>query len=80
MTSAAADQKYALAMAETGDLLAAMRNEELSPDPVRSMLATIWLQQNNTSFMTTVTEAVEEACSPIDQDPTAVMSPKPTEE
>jgi len=75
-----ADQKYAVAMATSGDLLTDMRREEFSPDPVRSMLATIWLQRNNVPFMTTVTEAVAEVRAPLEQDPHDARSPRPTRE
>lgn len=75
-----ADQKYAVAMAESGDLLREMHAQELSHDTVSAMMATIWLQRHNIPFVTTVHEAVAEAHAPIAQDPNAAISPRPSVE
>lgn len=71
---------YRRAVRATDELVERMREAESSTDPARSLMATIWLQRHNVPFIATVHESVQEVAAPLDQDPHAARSPRPSAE
>lgn len=65
LPTAGADLAYAAAMSESRDLLDRMQQAAKSPDAVRSLMASIWMQRHNVPFVATVHEAVQEMQSPM---------------
>lgn len=63
------DMAYAAAMVESDELLRRLRESADSTDAARAVMADIWAQNYNVPFLTTVTEAVQEMKSPIEQRP-----------
>lgn len=63
------DLAYAHAMTVSGDLLTRMQECSRSTDAARAIMADVWAQNHNAPFLTTVFEAVQEAKSPIVQNP-----------
>jgi hypothetical protein len=66
-TPSHADSAFGAAMRESGKLILHMREASNSNDVFRAMMADIWAQHRNVSFMTTVYEAVQEMKSGTDQ-------------
>jgi len=62
-----ADDKYKLAMQESDELLAGIREAEQAPDPISAMMRTLWAHRGNIPFATTMHEAIEEMRSPLEQ-------------
>lgn len=61
------DMAYAMAMVESDDLLKRLRESSRSTDAARAVMSDIWAQNRNIPFLTTVTESVQEAKSPLEQ-------------
>lgn len=62
------DLAYTAAMIESEDLLRMLKDSADSTDAARAVMADIWAQHRNVPFLTTVTEAVQEMKSPLEQD------------
>lgn len=77
---AAEPSPYEHAMAVSNELIERMRAYSNGRDAARGIMADVWAQNHNVPFLTTVHEAVEEAKSPLAQDPHARISSPPTPE
>lgn len=64
------DIEYEKAMQVSEDLIEKMRNASNSNDPVRQLMADLFLQRHNIPFVTTIHETVQEMKSPLEQKPT----------
>lgn len=62
-----ADDKYKLAMQESDELLAGIREAEKAPDPITAMMRSMWAHRDNVPFATTMHEAIEEMRTPLEQ-------------
>lgn len=58
--ASAAEDRYAVAVRESDDLLQKMRAAYASTDPVRQAMADIWAQRHNVPYVTSVYETVQE--------------------
>lgn len=63
------DMAYAAAMDESDTLLKMLRHSARSTDAARAVMADIWAQNRNVPFLATVTEAVQEMKSSLEQKP-----------
>jgi hypothetical protein len=64
------DIAYAEAMSQSDELIRKMQDASNSNDPVRAVMADLFLQRHNVPFMVTIVETVEEMTSGIKQKPT----------
>ena len=62
------DLAYAAAMDESDHLLKMLKDSARSTDAACAVMADIWAQHRNVPFLTTVTEAVQEMKSPLEQE------------
>lgn len=63
------DVAFREAMRESSDLITRMRDNSNCNDAARAIMADVWSQHHNVPFLTTVYEAVQEAKSGPDQEP-----------
>lgn len=56
-----AEEKYARAMILTNEVEQKMRERSASPDPIRALLADMWLQHHDTALVADAYEAAQES-------------------